>query len=199
VSDNDQNRWDKRYSADHYIFGEIPASFLVEKEGLLPNSGRALDIAAGEGQNSVYLAELGFEVEAVDISAVGLRKAKSLAKRRGVDIEVRLWDIERSLIPDGPFDVIICFNYLQRSLAPRIEETLAPGGILIMELATVENLKYHRHPSRRFLIANNELMTWHQKLSILSYDEGVYQGRHLAQLVGQKPRPSSEQTPAKED
>lgn len=187
MSDNDQERWDKRYSAEHYIFGEMPASFLVEKTDALPKTGRALDIASGEGQNAVYLAELGLDVEAVDISAVGLRKAKNLAKRRGVDLEVRLWDIERSLIPDGPFDVIICFNYLQRSLAPRMEATLNPGGILVVELATIENLKYHRHPSRRFLVPNNELLSWYEQLNILSYDEGVYQGRHVAQLVGQKP------------
>jgi len=160
---------------------------LLEHEDLLPAAGRALDIAAGEGQNSVYLARRGLHVEAIDISAVGLRKAQGLAQGQGVSIKVRLWDVKQSFLPEGPFDVVLCMHYHQPDLPPRITASLRPGGLLVMELNTLENLKLHRRPSRRYLLRPNELITWFPELQMLSYREGIFDGHGVAQLVARKP------------
>jgi SAM-dependent methyltransferase len=84
VSEQSRRRWDRRYEPPGYIFGRSPHRLLLEHSSLLPGAGRALDLASGEGQNAVYLASLGHAVQAVDISPLGLRKARRLARERGV-------------------------------------------------------------------------------------------------------------------
>ena len=73
------------YSTQVYIFGTEPAEFLKDHINRLPQ-GRALDIAMGEGRNAVYLAKKGFIVDGVDISEVGLKKTRLLARNNHVMI-----------------------------------------------------------------------------------------------------------------
>lgn len=180
-----RERWDARYATtEGYLFGEAPSPLLAEQS--LPSSGRALDIACGEGQNAVYMAQQGLEVTAVDISVVGLRKARRLAASRGVGIRELLSDVELAGIPKGPFDVIVCIHYMQRDLAQSIPEALAKGGLLVIELHTVENLKRSPRPSREYLIDSNELITWFPQLFVQSYREISDEQKAVAQLVARK-------------
>ncbi|MBW2735065.1 MAG: methyltransferase domain-containing protein [Deltaproteobacteria bacterium] len=181
-----RERWDTRYSTEEYLFGEEPSSLLTE--ATFPAEGQALDIGCGEGQNAVYLAQQGLEVVAVDISVVGLRKARRLAAARGVEIRELLSDIELAGIPKGPFDVIVCIHYAQRELAAQIVDALSPGGLLLMELHTLENLKHSPTPSRTHLINTNELITWFPQLFIESYREISDEHKAVAQLVARKGR-----------
>src|SRR4030042_4518712 len=80
----DQMRWDKRFKGREFAFGKEANPFLRRHIGLLP-TGKALDIATGEGRNAVFLARYGFDVDAVDISKTGLKKARNLAKEAGAD------------------------------------------------------------------------------------------------------------------
>jgi cyclopropane fatty-acyl-phospholipid synthase-like methyltransferase len=75
--------WDERYSIDDYLFGTEPADFLVAHAHLLEPGSKVLAVADGEGRNSVYLAQLGHDVLAMDASAVGVAKARELAADRG--------------------------------------------------------------------------------------------------------------------
>lgn len=187
MGEADRLKWDARYSTSDFVYGGEPAPLLVEQRALLPKRGRALDIACGEGRNAVYLAREGFEVDAVDISAVGLRKAKRLAEDSGVEIRIGLYDLEQRALPEGPFDVIACIHYKQRDLVPGITEALAPGGVLVVEIATLDNLEISKRPSRGFLVARNELLGWFPALRPLHYREGIFHGSHVAQLIAQKP------------
>ncbi len=103
----DKDRWNRKYSAEEYILGREPISFLKENIGLLPK-GTALDIAMGEGRNGVYLATQGFEVTGVDISEQGLEKARSLARQAGVHIETKVVDLEAYKLPPDSYDLIVC-------------------------------------------------------------------------------------------
>ena len=82
----DEAGWDERYAAAELIWTAEPNRFVVaELTGLPP--GRALDLGAGEGRNAIWLAEQGWDVTAVDFSAVGLDKGRAVAARRGVRIQ----------------------------------------------------------------------------------------------------------------
>ena len=83
------SKWDERYLTDDYVFGTEPNQFIARILPLLPKGGRALDLATGEGRNGIFLAEHGFEAEGVDMSAVGLEKAQTLAAEKGVRFDVR--------------------------------------------------------------------------------------------------------------
>ena len=65
--------------------GFEPAQFLVDNVELLPK-GRVLDVAMGAGQNAIYLAKMGFEVEGVDISPEAVGSALELARKSGVNL-----------------------------------------------------------------------------------------------------------------
>src|ERR1017187_9581599 len=78
-------QWDERYSGDELVWTSTPNQFLVaEAVGLRP--GRAVDLACGEGRNSIWLAEQGWEVTGVDFSPVGLAKGRRLAELRNVEV-----------------------------------------------------------------------------------------------------------------
>jgi SAM-dependent methyltransferase len=186
VSEEARRRWDRRYEPPHCIFGRAPHRLLLEHSSLLPGSGLALDLAAGEGQNAVYLASLGHAVRAVDISPLGLRKARRLAREQGVVLETIVQDLELEPPPPGPYTVIVWMHYLQRDLARPVAQRLAPGGLLLMELATVHNLRLKRRPARRFLVQPGELRGWFPDLQLVLYREGVYGQRAVAQLVARK-------------
>jgi SAM-dependent methyltransferase len=186
VSQEARRRWDRRYDAPGYIFGRAPHPLLVEHSSLLLRGGTALDLAAGEGQNAVYLARLGHRVQAVDISPLGLRKARRLAREQGLRLQTVQQDLELEPPPPGPFPVIVWMHYLQHDLAGPVEQRLAPGGLLLMELATTRNLRLHRRPARRFLLQPGELRGWFPGLEIVMYREGVYGHHEVAQLVARK-------------
>ena len=105
----DSRRWDERYAGAEFEWTTRPNRFVAAELAELP-PGRALDLAAGEGRNSVWLAERGWRVTAVDFSQVGLAKGRELAAARSVDaariewIVADLCDYE----PDpGYFDVVL--------------------------------------------------------------------------------------------
>lgn len=130
-------RWDERYGADEYAFGEEPNEFLVEHAAALP-AGPVLCLAEGEGRNAVFLAGRGHAVTGVDLSPVGLRKAAALAARRGVSLETVVADLEVFPIEPGAWSgVVSIFAHLpsavRRGLHRRVVDGLAPGGVFLLE------------------------------------------------------------------
>jgi len=138
--------WDERYSADDYAYGTKPNDFLRSVVDKIP-SGRVLCLAEGEGRNSVFLAEQGYDVVAVDSSSVGLTKAKKLASSRGVTITTECKDLTEYTIPKESFDGIVSiFCHLpptvRKSLHQKVVDGLKPGGVMILEAYTPEQLIY---------------------------------------------------------
>jgi len=131
----DRADWDARYGASDLVWGTGPNRFVVEQvEHLAP--GRALDVACGEGRNAIWLATLGWQVNAVDWSSVAVDRARRLATERGVAVS---WGVEDVLAwepPPSSFD-LVCLAYLQlqTSELERVLATgagaLAPGGLLL--------------------------------------------------------------------
>lgn len=141
--------WDLRYSTDDYVFGTEPAMFLTTHAHLLPPGSNALVVADGEGRNSVYLAERGVEVTAMDVSAVGVEKARNLAAARGVTVDFHVADVlEWSWEPyayDAVVAVFIQFLDPEQRAAvfDGLQQTLRPGGRLLLHGYRVEQLTYN--------------------------------------------------------
>ena len=85
-----QDFWNERYKEKEYIYGLNPNDFLAQNIRHLKPAGKVLCLAEGEGRNSVYLAKLGFEVEAVDFSLEAQKKALELANKNGVSIKYEI-------------------------------------------------------------------------------------------------------------
>jgi tellurite methyltransferase len=135
-----------------------PAQFLVENIDLLPR-GRALDIAMGNGRNAIYLAKMGFEVEGVDISLEAVEEALERAQEEGVSIKTRVEDLEKiPYIEEETYDLVICFNYLQRSLMPQIKNWVKFGGMLVYETFIVDQVQFGKPQNPDYLLRHNELL-----------------------------------------
>ncbi len=185
MAQTDRERWDRRHREDSRAVHEVPG-WLDEFGDVIPSRGRALDLAAGAGRVACWLAARGLEVLAADVSPVGLERARTCAAEQGLRIEVRVVDLEQEPPPDGPFDVISCFHYLQRDLFPGLRERLAPHGVFICEISTLRNLERHAHPSRRFLLEPNELLALCAPLEIVYYREGWIEDRARARVVARR-------------
>ena len=184
---SDKAKWDERYNTNEMIGGPEPSSFLYRNAEILPARGLALDIAAGQGRNSVFLAKRGLNVIALDISTRALEKCIGFARASSVRIEAAAVDLTSFIIPQKAFDVIVNFNYLQRNLAPGIIEGLKPGGLLVFETMTRDYLRYKPDFNPDFLLRRGELVQMFRGLQLIKYRESVSQTRAVASLLARKP------------
>jgi len=188
---SDQRRWDKRFRGEGFAFGKEANSFLKKHITLLPK-GKALDLATGEGRNAAFLARHGFEVDAVDISKMGLRKAQKLAKEMGVKIHALAADLDTYQIERGKYDLIINFYFLRRSLIPKIKKGLREGGMVILETYLLEQRKLGTGGPKnpKYFLKPNELLQRFKDFGILFYREGIFRegGRRkaIASLIAKK-------------
>jgi 2-polyprenyl-3-methyl-5-hydroxy-6-metoxy-1,4-benzoquinol methylase len=188
---SDQKRWDERFRVKNFAFGKEANPFLRGNIGLFPK-GKALDIAAGEGRNAVFLAQHGFDVDAVDISERGLKKAKKLAKEMGVKIHTLLVDLDSYQIERERYDLIANFYYLNRRFIPKIKKGLKKGGKVIFETYLLEQrtLGTGGPKHSKYYLKHNELLKLFEGLRILLYREGIFKegGRKkaVASLIAEK-------------
>ena len=195
------NEWEERWSQPVTLAGTEPAAFLREVLRFLP-PGRALDLATGGGRNAVFLAEQGWRVTGIDWSATAIDKAAALARSRNVSVEILpAWekraqyhdeldlvcaDLENMSLPLAHYDAILCFNFLLRPMARKIQESLRPGGVLVFETFTVEQLNFGDGPRNpEYLLRRGELREMFAELELLFYRE-VCSGQGTASLLARK-------------
>jgi SAM-dependent methyltransferase len=188
MADAERERWDRIWREGGH--GEAgPPDWLAELDAELPRAGRALDVASGAGRLALHWATRGLETLAVDISVEGLARAREAASRAGLRLSTHTLDLEWQALPEGPFAAISCFHYLQRDLFPKLASLLAPGGVLVCEIASVRNLERNAKPSRRFLLEPNELLRLCAPLEIVYYREGWQQSRCDARILARRSFP----------
>lgn len=141
----DSSAWDERYAnASGLVWSAEPNRFVVESvSGLGP--GSALDVAAGEGRNAVWLAGQGWRVNAVDFSAVAVERGRELAAARGVTVDWRVADVTAYRPVPGSYDLVL-ISYLHLPAADfagvlaAARSALRPGGTLVVVGHDLANL-----------------------------------------------------------
>lgn len=184
-NNKDREKWDKKYNTDTFIYGKEPCSFLKENIKKLPQ-GNALDIAAGEGRNAVFLAENNYNVDAVDISAIGLEKAATLATQRNTKINTIVADLTKYKIKENHYDVIVNFYYLQRDLFPQIRKGLKVGGVVVFETFNVDHLKINSKMKREYCLEKEELLNAFRGFKIVEYKETQDRNKAISRLIARK-------------
>jgi 2-polyprenyl-3-methyl-5-hydroxy-6-metoxy-1,4-benzoquinol methylase len=167
--------------------GLDPSNFLVENIDLLPG-GNALDVAMGNGRNAIFLAERGFHVFGIDISKEAITEALELAAVSNVKLTAHVADLTTgSHIQPGIYDVIICFNYLQRSLIPEIKSGLRSGGVIVYETFIVDQARYGKPKNPNHLLKHNELLRMFRDFRCIRYHEGILEDKKaVAGIIAEK-------------
>ena len=190
MSAADRDRWNARYADGAYESRRHPSPFLEQNAHLLPENGRALDLACGAGRNAIYLARRGLAVDAVDISGVAVERGRADAS----DLPIR-WiecDLDDGFEDSVEYDLIVNIRYVNLPLVSTLAKSLRPGGVLVIEqhLATAADVIGPKNPA--FRVETGELSRIASGMVVEHIDEGEFDdpdGRRaaLARLVARKP------------
>jgi SAM-dependent methyltransferase len=177
MAKKDRTKWDARYLKR---LGSSEPSSLLEKFWSMAPIGKALDIACGNGRNSIFLAEKGFLVDAVDISTV----ATDQLTGKHPKIRVICTDLDTWNIPPDCYELIVNIRFLDRRLFSMIQKGLKPGGVLVFE----SFLEGHR---KDFCLEENELLHAFNSFRVVYYEERKTDAsekfNQIAALVAIKP------------
>ncbi len=175
----DKQRWNEKYLNFPMPTG---VASIVEKFAKEANVGTGLDIACGTGRHTLYLAELGFAVDAVDYSDYALEQIPEDPKIKKIEA-----DLDDYRIVAGRYDLIINCNYLDRRMYGQIVDALKEGGVLIFEtFLDARGEGYHQPSNPDFVLRRNELPEVFSMLEQIHYDE-----REDVNLRGERVRVAS--------
>ena len=189
MSDDDRRRWDKKYAQ------AAPAELLQADEWLIDAvegvpPGRVLELACGLGENAIWLATRGWQVDAVDVSAAGLHAASRLAARHQVTPRLIAGDLDRFLPLPNSYDLVVVFRFLDRHRLPGlVTRALVPGGLLVHETfgpGQCDRPDNHlKNPA--FVLERNELPALYGELEVVRYEEAILSDRSVGRLIARQP------------
>jgi 2-polyprenyl-3-methyl-5-hydroxy-6-metoxy-1,4-benzoquinol methylase len=146
MTDTWTQRWNERFSAEEFAYGEDPNLYLKEQLEKLPK-GKILFGAEGEGRNAVFAARLGWTVSAFDISIEGKKKAQKLAEKNKVTLDYRVGELANLHFQPEEFDAIgLIYAHFPAEIKSNYHKTLdkylRKGGIIIFEAFSKNHLAY---------------------------------------------------------
>lgn len=154
----------------HQCLTGEPSPWVVKHLPLIRKGGRVLDLACGSGRHAIWIAQQGYQVDAVD------RDVQAVSGMVGMDnINIIVLDLEAGewLRPDQRYDGIVVSRYLYRPLLPILPEILNPGGVLIYETFMEGNGRFGKPSNPDFLLLHDELLALYSPLlSIYAFEQG---------------------------
>ena len=144
---NPQAMWDERFSQDQPVYGEAPNGFLQTQAFRLKPGMKVFVPGDGYGRNGIWLARQGLQVHTLDLSTVGVERARKTAQSAGVSMTIDTGDLSTWSWPVGKFDAVVSiFLHLPPEVRAKIHgsmlHALKPGGILILEAFTPAQLQH---------------------------------------------------------
>lgn len=171
-----KEKYEKIYSEHECAFGTEPIS-MVKKALEYIGSGKAVELGAGEGRNSLFLAEHGFQVTAIDESPAAIEKIQRFAADKNIELDTRVGDVRTFEIPQGEDLIlaILLFHHFSRSEAletiEKMKGATREGGLNIVSVITKDSDFYRNHPDAdRFYVESGELKELYKDWEILESD-----------------------------
>ena len=185
-----QHKWNNIYQQQD-ISSAQASNVLSLYSHLLPQQGKALDLACGLGGNAFLLAKQGLDVDAWDISSHVIEEInKNIPK--GTPINAVAIDISQATLPENYYDIITVSRFLDRSLIPQLIRALKPQGLIFYQTFTLEKAHSSGPTNPEFLLKKGELLSLFSSLSPIAYHEegclgNINKGiRNEALLVAQR-------------
>lgn len=188
MSSKDRARWDQHYRETADRAFPPPDPLLLDYTPPVEHPTqppRALDLAAGLGQNGLWLAAQGYVTDVMDISRVALNRARvEMSSRNLRTVNLLQVDLDALTLEPDTYDLICVFRYLKRDLFPLLRSAIKPGGRLIYETFNLQYLDKVPEFNVDFLIQGDELKSLFEDWQILRHSHIT----HVTQLVARKPR-----------
>lgn len=159
---DDREKWNLKYKEKLLVSAEPKVNARLEKLVTNQAAGSAIELACGLGANSFYLASLGFDVTAVDVSEVALNFVREQAEQKGMEIRTRLADLTHSnslLDFIQEYDLVVMTYYLDRAMFPLMKSLVKPGGYLFMETFYTAENGGKPQISSKYKLTSNELLS----------------------------------------
>ena len=195
MASRDRDRWNDKYAERGPLGVAQPDSWLTNALRLIEDDGgpeslggRALDIACGLGHNAIWLAGQGWRTTAVDISAVGLRRARRAAAAGRVRVEWIEADLD-DWAPSREYDLAAVFRFLDRESVPRLaNQAIRLGGWLVYEtFSSAQCLRADNHiHNSAYTLAPGELPTLFPKFDVVAFREEAMQDRTVQRFLGRR-------------
>jgi tellurite methyltransferase len=196
MSASDRQRWNKKYvrrpaaticEADEWLIEAHDT--IAQTTPDVTTAGRALDLACGLGHNSIWLAQNGWHVDGVDISAEGLNQAEHLATATDTVVNWIEADLDDWQPKPESYDLAIVFRFLDRATVPQIVNTgLKPSGWLIYETFAASELdranSHIRNPA--FTLSPGELRRLFADFEIVNFREDTLEDRNVQRLLARR-------------
>lgn len=157
MSEFEKKEWTSRWSQKAYDGYPQPSSLVTTWASRLP-IGRAIDLACGDGRNSLHLAETGFLVDALDIAEPALNLVKKAAFERGLSVETIVGDLDYYKLPSDTYDLINVGFYMNYKLSIEIKDSLKPNGFVIYQQHYVTDQEVSGPISTEFRLLSNEAL-----------------------------------------
>ncbi|WP_322865687.1 SAM-dependent methyltransferase [Aquicoccus sp. G2-2] len=139
--------WEERFAASpDYVFGKEPSHFLTAHRAWFKPGLTALSVADGEGRNSVYMAQQGMSVTALEFAPSALARARALAAERGVQVDYREVDVLAVQTFEGSYDLVagLLIQFVgpdeRRKLFAKMKDATKPGGLVMLHGYTPEQV-----------------------------------------------------------
>ena len=170
MSEQDRNKWNQRYADESYRKRDQPGPFIEEWFPQF-SGGKALDVACGLGHKALFLAQAGYQVDAIDVSVVGLARAEQSASDLGLKINWIEHDLDQSYIFDSDYDLILVMWYVNLALIRQLCACLAPGGYLLCEEHLITDQEVIGPQDPAFRVAPGALREAARGFEVCSYVE----------------------------
>lgn len=149
---------------------------------LLPylTGGSALDFACGLGANSLFLAKIGYEVQALDISSVAIQHIKDEAEKQELPVHACVGDLtdwSNLNLKESSFDLVVITYYLDRLTYPLVKPIIKEDGYLFMETFYLSPRNETQGVSDKYKLRSSELLSVFGDWQVHYYEENVQEGR----------------------
>ena len=168
----DVERWEAKYQAANPDPKLRTDPLLSRHLADLHSAGSALDLASGSCHSSVFLAQQGYDVLAVDCSATGLAIGRRLAQREQTTIKTLAADLDEMTLDTEAYDLVVCFRYLNRALFSGMKTALKPGGLLFFKTFNAHHLVSSPKFNPAYVLHPGELSQSFNDMEMIDLNDG---------------------------
>ena len=191
MSKIEEDKWNAIYQSSPHD-QKHAVQVLTENQHLLPESGKALDLACGLGANALFLAQHNLNTCAWDISSEAISTLDKFAKNSNINLDTEVRDVSRNPPHENTFDIIVVSHFLDRKIIPDIKNALKKNGRIFYQTFIADKTNDSGPKNPDYLLDKNELLSLFNEFIILVYREEGSVGdtckgfRNEAMLIAQK-------------